>query len=430
MKTDGMAMGRDGERIGSGDDGGELLLRGGVMLGADGRFVEGQDVLVRDGRISEIGRGLARSEASGGTSSSGSRSTSASGGHSTNSSTRVIDLDGRWLVPGLVDAHAHIAWTAFDESDRETTDPHEVDRLVTDALLTTLRSGVTSVRDAGGADAQLRARIRSGAVAGPRLAISERIVGRDDASTPDAMRNVVRELASHGVDWIKLAATGGLADPGSIELEPHLDEDTIHAAVTEASAHGLRVLVHAWGGPAIDHAIAAGVASIEHGIFLTEAQAAAAASAGTVLVPTLRIYQDVAELASTGVLPAALEARARAVVAAHPEAVRIARDAGVRIALGTDFGSPAQHGRVLEELSALVAAGLGPEEALVAATRVGAELVEGPDTDGGVFAPGRRFDAIVLGQEPSAAAFDAPGLVTAVFQGGRLAPGSLDPFAG
>src|SRR5690606_37038221 len=98
------------------------------------------------------------------------------------------------------------------------------------------------------------------------------------------------------------------------------------------------------GGEAIDDAIEAGAASIEHGIFLTDTQASRAAERGLTLVPTLRIYREVQQMIDRGTLPAAFRARVDEAVAAHPRAVLRARDAGLALAVGTDAGTPEQHG--------------------------------------------------------------------------------------
>jgi imidazolonepropionase-like amidohydrolase len=188
-------------------------------------------------------------------------------------------------------------------------------------------------------------------------------------------------------------------------------------------------MVHAWGGEAITRALEAGAASIEHGIFLTADQAALAAERGATLVPTLRIYLLVQQMIAAGSLPAAFAARVAEAVAAHPAAVRRARDAGVAIALGSDYSTPAQHGTNLAELAELRRAGLDADEALTAGTAAGARLLDdGGDPLAGRIVPGAVADAVLLRADPAdPATFTDPSSVVAVVQDGRLVSGTAAP---
>lgn len=174
--------------------------------------------------------------------------------------------------------------------------------------------------------------------------------------------------------------------------------------------------------------------SIEHGIFLTDAQARGAAERGMTLVPTLRIYRLVRGMIERGALPAAFRPRVEEAVAAHPEAVRRARDAGLAIALGTDYSTPEQHGTNRLEFDELVRAGLSAAEALVAATTAGAELLArvetGPALRGrvgldrarvGVVEAGAVSDGVVFSRDPrEPGAFSDPESIVAVILGGRV----------
>lgn len=336
---------------------------------------------------------------------------------------RHLDATGRWLMPGIVDCHTHLGWTTFlpeDEDEDEVAvvvDPAEA-RLVRAApgLAATLRAGVTSVRDAGGAASAIRDALAAGRLVGPQMHTAVATITDELSRDPVALRHRVRALVAEGADWIKVVATGGVMSPDGSDDESPFDERDLRAVVDEASGLGVRVMVHTWGGDALTHSIAAGVASVEHGMFLTERQAAAGADRGVVLVPTLAIYSEVAEMARRGELPERVRARATRVVEAHPQAVRRAVAAGMAVALGSDFGTTDQHGRNLTEIDHLAAAGLGAAGALVAATQVGARLL-GRGT--GVLEPGQPFDAVLLARDPSTAAvFRDPRTVEAVFRGG------------
>ena len=342
-------------------------------------------------------------------------------------------MHGAWLIPGLVDAHVHASWHAFDAADRARLDSDATQRATAAALARTVRAGITSLRDAGGLTPAARDRIS--AHDRPRSALSVALLDRAAADSAGGLDRAVAEVLDAGARWVKLVATSGVAAPAGATLESHFSRAEFAAAVARASRAGAGVMVHAWGGEAIDHAIATGAASIEHGMYLPGAQAARAADAGLTFVPTLRIYRLVREMIAGGELPAALSARVDDAVARHPGAVRLARDAGLPIALGTDAGTAEQHGANRREFDALVAAGLTPQEALVAATRVGAELLlraadpDAPPADRptGVIAEGAVADAVVLNRDPRVpGALADPKSIVGVLLGGRW----IEPAAG
>jgi imidazolonepropionase-like amidohydrolase len=211
--------------------------------------------------------------------------------------------------------------------------------------------------------------------------------------------------------------------PTDDPLGAEFTREEIGVAVFEAARKGKSVVAHAIGGEGIDNAIDAGVRSIEHGQYLTEEHAAKMIASGCFFVPTLAIVHDLLRLAAAGEIP---DYGVRKLAVLEPklgEAVRIARDAGVPIALGCDFIDESQHGRNLEEIFLLHQAGLSLEQALLAATRNGAELCGVGDRFGRI-APGYVFDAIVFDEEPSdPALFARRGAVSGVFKGGEAVVG-------
>ncbi len=402
-----------------------IFLAGVQALDHSGSFTGPVDVSVVDGRVTGVGRGLrpARDQ-------------------------RRLDGHGLWLLPGIVDCHLHAGLASFDQLELMRT---PISRRVLETAHTlrrTLAAGVTFVRDAGIADAGIRDAVAAGLAAGPELQVSVVALGTTgghgdgflagpgvdcpvDYTLPDypgrppyladgpaEFRTAVRRLVRAGADWIKILATGGVLSAADGEFGAQLGEDEIRAAVAEAGHRGKPVMVHALGGPALRQAVEAGARSIEHGVFLTEADAALMAARGCALVPTLVIYDQLDAMARTGQLTGARADRARAVGARLGEAVAIARDAGVPIALGSDFGHRDDHGRNLAEIPLLHRAGLGIEAALLAATAGGAELC-GVGGRLGRIAPGYQFDAILLDEDPAdPAIFTRPGCVTGVFQRG------------
>jgi imidazolonepropionase-like amidohydrolase len=410
----------------------DMFIRGANVLDETGGFVGPVDVVVAHGVVVAVGRNL-----------------------SPGASQVALDGDGLWLLPGIFDCHVHTGLSSFDTLELLRT-PFSRRVLETAGVLRrTLSAGVTFVRDAGIADAGVRDAVMVGHVPGPTMQVPVVAIGSTGGHTdgfltgpglecsvdysmpdypgrpphladgPEEMRKVVRLVLRSGADWIKLVATRGVLATSDGGFDPELSFEDIVVAVREAGVRRRPVMVHALGGDAIGWAIEAGARSIEHGVFLTEADAAAMATRGCFLVPTLSIYERLVALARAGGLDPGRAARAIEVGEHLGEAVRIARAAGVKVALGSDFGHRDDHGRNLSELALLHRAGLSVEEALLAATSVGAELCGVGDRLGRI-APGYQFDAIVLDHEPTdLAQLSEPGAVTGVFQLG--APAVMHP---
>lgn len=335
------------------------------------------------------------------------------------------DLDGTglWMIPGLVDAHLHAAWQEFDAADRARADPESTRSAIADVLARTLAAGVTTIRDAGGlTEAMLRG------IPGhsrPRAQLAVSLIDRAVVDSSGGIAAAVDQALEAGARWVKLVATAGVAAPAGVGLDPVFSAAEQREAVRRAEHAGAGVMVHAWGGQAIDDAIEAGAMSIEHGIFLTDAQASRAAARDMTLVPTLRIYRLVQRMIASGSLPSAFRSRVDEAAAAHPRAVLRARDAGLSIALGTDYGTAEQHGSNRLEFDQLVEAGLTPQESLVAATRAGAELLARVSGDpasepDGRIAEGSVADAVILRDDPrKPGALSDPSAVAAVVLAGH-----------
>ncbi|TCP50832.1 imidazolonepropionase-like amidohydrolase [Tamaricihabitans halophyticus] len=340
----------------------------------------------------------------------------------------VVDCAGGLLVPGFIDCHTHVCLSRTLGSTQPYSLPRSAVPLsAVPVLATLLRLGVTTVRDAWGADAGIRLAVASGWIDGPEVLISLRqlcttggigdqwafgLGGFDsfaDPAMPDPVsegevgaRAAVRRMVRAGADWIKVTATGSIRFPDAHDVQLTVAE--MAALVETAHRHGGRgVMVHAHAARAAELAAVAGARSIEHGVWLDEAAVHAMASADCWYVPTLsathggsaRHDGDLAE--------------------AHRRSVRLAIDAGVPIAMGSD--APVQpHAEVLHELAYLAEAGLGAMGALRAATVNAARLL-GLSTDRGVLAAGMRADIVLLnGTEPDVAALDQR--VRAVWRGG------------
>jgi imidazolonepropionase-like amidohydrolase len=402
-----------------------FVLRNVNILDESGGFIGPVDVAVRQGQVETVGRSLSVPDLG------------------------SVDFSDLWLLPGVFDCHGHVGLSSIDMAELLQT---PITYWALEAAYNArrvLRAGVTFVRDAGGADAGIRDAIAGGIARGPRMQISTVLItqtgghgdgflrgpGLDATSGylfpdypgrppylvdgPDAMRHAVRSVLRAGADWVKLATTGGVMSPTDEPEVAELTPDEIGVAVFEARRKGRHVMAHANGGEGLDNAVRAGVRSIEHGIFLTEEQAAEMAAEGCWLVPTLAIIHDVISWAENGRLGEVSTRKALALKPHLGTAVAIAKAYEVKIALGTDFISRDQHGRNLAEITYLCQAGLALEEALLVATRSSAELCGVGQTHGRL-APGFSFDAVVLDEEPrDAAIFLEPSVAQGVFLGGE-----------
>ena len=318
--------------------------------------------------------------------------------------TRTIDLGELVLVPGLIDAHVHLAWG-----------PHQPGQPLPGSAeaRATLEAGFTSVRNLGStgrADLALQRSIEAGELAGPRMQVAlsgigpeggicdQVFAGEARVASADEAGERVRELFAAGAQVIKVCAGGGVLPAERERAACECDAAVLERVVAEAHALGLSVAAHAQGPASIASALAAGVDSIEHGGLADEAVIAELARSDTFLVPTLARLDALLEGAQRSGAP---RARLDQLLAARELARASARQAvagGVRIALGTDAGV-LPHGQNARELRSLVEVGLSPLEALRAATIGAAELLGWSDRVG-VLEPGFLADAVAVRGNP------------------------------
>jgi imidazolonepropionase-like amidohydrolase len=351
----------------------------------------------------------------------------------------VLRLDGLTLLPGLINMHVHLCFGG--EADPATAMLREpLAMTIIKAVLRareTLEAGVTTVRDLGGRDyAELSVRdaVRHGLIPGPRILCAGRgicmtgghgwnMIGRE-ADGPDDVRKAVREQLKAGADVIKIFATGGVMTPG---VDPHsaqLTLDEVRAAIEEARKAGRRTAAHAMGSDGIANSLEAGITTIEHGVFLTDALCQRMARDGVALVPTLIAPHAIAAGGLEAGIPEYAVRKSLAVGDQHLEGFRLALRHGVPIAAGTDAGTPLNpHGTLVPELALMVKGGMEPRAAVQAATAVAARAL-GLEHETGRIAPGLAADLLAVEGNP-AERIQALGEVRLVMTHGRVAVNRL-----
>jgi imidazolonepropionase-like amidohydrolase len=395
-----------------------LLLTGARVLDPSGeRLLSGQDVLIENGRIAAVG---------------------ATGTLPAPAGAQRLDLSGLTLIPGLIEMHSHLLLHPYDETpwdDQVLKEPLELRTIrAVVAARATLEAGFTTVRDlgtegAGFADVSLRDAIAAGMIPGPRVFAATRALvatgsygpsgfdprweipkGAQVVDGPVAMRKAVREQIAAGADWIKVYADYRRR-PGV--TTPTFTQEEMAAAVDEARSAGLPVAAHAYTEEGIRRAVLAGVATIEHGTYVTDELLALMKRKGVALVPTLAAADAISRYA--GWKPGQPE----------PTRVKESRDmfaralkSGVTIASGSDVGVFA-HGENARELKLMVAYGMSPGQALRAATITAAAVLR-KDKELGRIAPGYLADLVAVKGDPLAdiSAIEKPVVVV---KGGQVA---------
>ncbi len=364
----------------------------------------------------------------------------------------VIDVAGRTVMPGLIDAHVHLkgfvdrgpGFGPPPMKKGETPRPADLSWFVlAKAGRAFLDAGITTVRDVGSYDAEalvLARAIELGLTPGPRIRSCGQIISATapggaefgsmylEADGPWAVRQAVRRNIRRGAHLIKIMATGAR----SVELEDpepaQLTRDEIHAAVDEAHRMGYPVAAHAEGLEGTRLAVEAGVDTIEHGLSLHRAPELLEEMArrNTVLVPTLSTFFDLAVRFESDFAPKLVEQAKRQTEDAA-KTLRAAMDAGVTIAMGYDSGPP---GANATELIRLVEGGLTPLDAIRAATQGSATALRLDDV--GTLEIGRRADILVVDGDPLSDpnVLVGPDHAWLVLKDGRPVAGTSHDFSG
>lgn len=364
---------------------------------------------------------------------------------------QTVDLAGCALLPGFFDCHLHLHLDGLWGMTKRPDEYPPVHVFQTaQRMRETLASGVTFARDLGGTAAGFRVAQERGLVDGPRLQVAVRLLshtgghadqtlrsghdlvtlageGHEICDTPDEARRSVRRVLRDGADLVKVCASGGISTPADQPEDEGLSEAEIRAVVDEARRHRKRpVAAHAQGAEGIKNAIRGGVTSIEHGYLIDDEGIDLCLERGTFLVPTLSAFRS---LEDGTPMPDDVRDKALRIAGEMQPRIAEAIRRGVRIAVGTDAPA-ARYGRTLEELPRLVALGMSPMDAIVAATSTAAELCGVADSLGTV-ETGKTADLVVCEGDPLAdvSLLADPDNVVLVVQDGRIVKQTPVPAA-
>ena len=382
------------------------LIRDGTLIDGTGKpAIEDSAIIIKDDKIASVG--------------------TASEIQLTNTEMVEIDAKGGFILPGFFDTHVHLLFEGFNMV-RDMQEPFSTRFYKSiDYMRRTIEAGVTSVRDAGGADAGVKKSVENGEIVGPRMQISISVLtitgGHGDGwmlsgnewelfpgypgfphglvdGEPNVRRKV-REVLRAGAEVIKICATGGVLSPTDHPEFIQFSPEELRIIVEEAEfRRGVKVMAHAQGAQGMKNAVRAGIHSIEHGIYLDDEAIELMLENSTYLVPTLLAPLGVLEAGEKGGMPDYGIRKAKEVVDIHKESIAKAHKAGVKIAMGTD-SAVTPHGQNLRELGLMVEVGMSPMEAIVSSTSLAAECLGWDDHLGSV-EPGKLADLIIVNSDP------------------------------
>jgi imidazolonepropionase-like amidohydrolase len=395
------------------------FMNGRVIVG-DGRILDHATVLVEDGKILKI----------------------AQNGMNIPKDTQTIPLNGQTLLPGFIDAHIHICMDGSPDPVAAglTESPIITTLKAAESARRTLMAGVTTVRDMGGKkgiDFGLRQAIDSGLIPGPRMLISGRLICMTgghgwqvglEANGPDEVRKAAREQIKAGADIVKLMATGGVLTPA---VEPgceQLTEEELRAGVEEAHKAGKKTATHAMGTRGIQNALRAGIDSIEHGVYLDDETVSMMMARNIPLIPTISALYNIETKGIEAGIPAFAVEKTLKVKPFHLESIRMAREAGVLVAAGTDAGTPFNlHGENLGEIKLLVDyGGFSPMGAIEAGTHIAARVL-GLEKELGTVEEGKVADLVLVEGNPldNIDVLLNQESICLVMQGGKIVKGGI-----
>ena len=350
--------------------------------------IKGGSVLVEDDIIKEVGTDIAVPEGA-----------------------KVVDLGGKTMLPGIFNCHVHMCSDAGNGQKEHLSDAASAIRGIKN-LRILVNSGVTYIRDAGSPnyididlhEAQLR-----GDIIAPEMQTAGRCIcmtgghGHDsgrEADGPDDCRKAAREQLKAGASWIKVMATGGVMTKGVEPGSRQLTEEELRAAIEEAHKAGAKSFTHAQGMEGIKNALRAGVDSIEHGFFMDDWCFDFMKEHNVFFVPTLAAPYWIKVHGTAAGIPDYMVRKVENTIEAHQDTFRRAHKAGVKIALGTDAGTPFnKYDLTCYECVLMVENGMTPMKAIQCGTINAAELLSVDATHGSI-TPGKRANFSIFEEDP------------------------------
>ena len=374
-----------------------IILRGARIVDGRGLRHERADLLIEGDRIEAIEPGGMPEEAF------------------SMSGVRVVDLAGLTLVPGLMNAHAHITLDGSADPDAtlRSESPTETAVRAERRLREIVERGVTTIRDVGGVNGiaiALARMVERGEIPGPRTLAAGNVITMTgghghwmgaECDGPDAVRRAVRGQIKAGATTIKVMATGGMMTPGQRAGAPQFTVEEMTAAVEEAHKADRIVAAHVESDEGARNAILAGVDSVEHGHGMTADTIALMLGRGTALDPTILSDKAIIEGGTDAGIPAFVVEKCRPLHQSLLDTLEIAFARGVTIAAGNDGGAPLVHiGDMADELALYVSLGMHPRDALASATIKDARLFRLSDV--GYVETGWIADLIAVRGDPLA----------------------------
>jgi imidazolonepropionase-like amidohydrolase len=380
-----------------------VLVNATIFDGASEQLVENGTVVIEGDRIREV------------TSST-----------TTFRDSRVIDCGGRYLMPGLIDCHAHACSPTFNLPVADHLPSSLLAAYAIQWLRGALHRGFTSVRDAGGGDIGLALAIERGVIEGPRFFFSGKALSQTGGHSDnrpvdhvaqcgcsgyaganglvvdgaDAVRLVVREELRKGATQIKLMLSGGVTSPTDPMWMPQFTDDEILAAVQEAATRRTYVMAHAHTDDAARRCATLGIRTVEHGTDIGAQTAAFLAERGTYVVPTLSAGAVLSRHGARVGLPPAGVAKVKGITEVTARSLERLIRAGVKLGLGTDLFGEEFHGLQGGELK--LRGEISPAiDVLRSATSIGAEILQ-KSGELGCIRPGALADILVLRGNPFA----------------------------
>ena len=379
-------------------------IKAGRLVDVDsGTLLTDQVILIRDSRITAVGKSLAIP-----------------------ADAAVIDLSAMTVLPGLIDCHTHLA-----DGAHETEPLKQLTKTAAQVALesvpnarVTLESGFTTVRDVGVYrafnDVALRDAITRGDIIGPRMFVAGAYITISggagaltgtspditlpwdlhygEANSPWQVREKIRLLANHGVDLIKVLSSGAVLEHGSNPNSQEFTMEELQAAVDEAAHFGLRVAAHAHARQGIKNAILAGVASVEHATMIDDEGIALAKANGTYLDMDIYDEECIEEQGKRGTIPPDFLQHDAELGQIQRDNFRKAVKAGVKMSFGTDAGV-CPYGMNAKQFSFMVRYGMTPMQAIQAATSSAADLL-GHSNELGSIKAGKYADVIAVSADP------------------------------